>query len=137
MIQALALTQSLLLGSMLFFAAIVAPSIFRFVPEKEAGIFLRGLFPRYYLWGLVLSLVMTGLSLLLDIRFVLSSLTVMLLFLISRQLLMPAINQTRDQAKQGDPIASKKFARLHLASVLINLLQMLLLLAVTIYLLQI
>lgn len=134
MIEALAITQSFLLGSMLFFAVIVAPSVFRYVPEQEAAVFLRGLFPRYYLWGLTLSLLMTVFAVFVKSWLVLSSLKVLLMFLIARQLLMPAINRTRDLAKQGDTEASKKFARLHFASVMINLTQMVVLLVVTVYL---
>ncbi len=88
--------QCLLLGSMLFFAAVVAPSVFRFVPEREAGIFLRGLFPRYYLWGIVLSLCMTALATFISPAVLVSSLVVLVLFVIARQVLMPAINQARD-----------------------------------------
>ncbi|CAA6818254.1 MAG: Unknown protein [uncultured Thiotrichaceae bacterium] len=134
MIEALAITHSLLLGSMLFFAAIVAPSVFHYLPAKEAGVFLRGLFPRYYLWGIVLSLVMTVLAFFVEPWLMVSSLLVLLLFVASRQFLMPAINKYRDLAKQSDPVASKKFARLHRASVIINLVQMLILLNITMYL---
>ena len=37
------------LGSMVFFAAGIAPTVFQSLPEAEAGQFLRRLFPRYYL----------------------------------------------------------------------------------------
>ena len=131
----LLIIQCLLLGSMLFFAAVVAPSVFRFVPEREAGIFLRGLFPRYYLWGIVLSLCMTALATFISPAVLVSSLVVLVLFVIARQVLMPAINQARDLAKQGTAGAQEKFTSLHRLSVIINLTQMLLLLAVTIHLL--
>ncbi|MEE3110181.1 MAG: DUF4149 domain-containing protein, partial [Pseudomonadota bacterium] len=39
----------LTLGGLLFFPAVVAPTVFKSLPEAEAGHFLRALFPRYYL----------------------------------------------------------------------------------------
>ena len=133
--SSLLVIQCLLLGSMLFFAAVVAPSVFRFVPEREAGLFLRGMFPRYYLWGVVLSMGMTVLAAFISPVVLAASGLVLVLFVIARQVLMPAINQARDQAKQGDDGAQAKFASLHRISVIINLTQMLLLLALTIHLL--
>ena len=130
----LLIVQCMLLGSMVFFAAVVAPSVFKFVPEKEAGNFLRGLFPRYYLWGMLLSLAMSVLAAMTSSILLASSLLVLLLFVIARQFLMPAINRSRDLAKQGDEAAKQRFSRLHGASVLINLAQMLVLLGVTVYL---
>ncbi len=133
--SSLLVIQCLLLGSMIFFAAVVAPSVFRFVPEREAGLFLRGMFPRYYLWGVVLSMGMTVLAALISPTVLAASVLVLVLFVIARQVLMPAINEARDQAKQGDDGAQKRFAYLHRISVIINLTQMLLLLALTIHLL--
>ena len=37
------------LGAMLFFAVAVAPTVFQALPIEQAGLFLRKLFPRYYL----------------------------------------------------------------------------------------
>ncbi|MEL0204275.1 MAG: DUF4149 domain-containing protein, partial [Halieaceae bacterium] len=37
------------LGAMLFFAIGVAPTVFQALPAEQAGLFLRKLFPRYYL----------------------------------------------------------------------------------------
>jgi hypothetical protein len=48
-----------LAGSMLFFAVVVAPTVFRALPAEAAGSFLRGLFPLYFLWGLVMSSICT------------------------------------------------------------------------------
>ncbi len=132
--SALLIVHCVLLGSMLFFAAVVAPSVFRFVSEREVGLFLRGLFPRYYLWGMIISLVMVVISVFISIWLLMSSLLVFVLFVIARQLLMPAINRSRDLAKEGNVTAKSQFERLHKASVMINAMQMLLLITVTIYL---
>ena len=37
------------LGAMLFFAVGATPTVFQALPIQEAGLFLRKLFPRYYL----------------------------------------------------------------------------------------
>ena len=55
-----------LAGSMLFFAFVVAPTVFRALPGEHAGPLLRALFPRYYLWGLVAALLTTLLALWAD-----------------------------------------------------------------------
>ena len=49
------------LGAMLFFAVGVAPTVFQVLPIEEAGLFLRKLFPRYYLALIVGSGVAGGL----------------------------------------------------------------------------
>ena len=44
-----------LLGSMIFFAAIVAPAAFRLLPEEVRPRYLGGIFPPYYLWGAIVA----------------------------------------------------------------------------------
>jgi hypothetical protein len=56
------------------------------------------------------------------------SLATALGFLLARQVLMPAINAARDAA-MADPAAARRFDRLHRASVMLNGVQVLLLLA--------
>ncbi len=128
----LLVVHGVLLGSMLFFAAIVAPSVFTFVSGEQAGKFLRGLFPRYYLWGILVSLLMTVLAAMVSPTLLLTSTVVLALFVIARQVLMPAINNARDLMLQDDTEAKTRFKRLHGASVAINLLQMVILMAVII-----
>ncbi|MDH3537195.1 MAG: hypothetical protein OER87_15740 [Gammaproteobacteria bacterium] len=60
---------------------------------------------------------------------------VLVLFVYARQFLMPAINRARDREIAGNTGAAVTFKRLHLQSLLINVLQLLLLVAVTVYLL--
>ena len=43
-----------LLGGMLFFPSVVAPVVFKALPEEQAGAFLRAMFPRYYSFIIVL-----------------------------------------------------------------------------------
>ncbi len=126
-----------LAGSMLFFAFAVAPTVFRSLPAEHAGSFLRALFPRYYLWGLVVALSCTLAALYTGSGIAISAVcaVVLLLFVYARQLLMPAINRARDLDLEGDTKARARFRALHLQSVLINASQLLLLLAATAWLL--
>lgn len=41
------------LGAIIFFSAVVAPSVFQSIPIAEAGKLLSVLFPRYYLVGYI------------------------------------------------------------------------------------
>ena len=128
-----------LAGSMLFFALAVAPTVFRSLPAEHAGSFLRALFPRYYLWGLLVALACSLAAWVADAgaAAIGASLVVLILFVYARQILMPAINRARDRNLEGDAQAGAKFRALHLQSVLINALQLLLLLAASAYLLLI
>lgn len=120
------------LGAMLFFAVGVAPSVFQALPAKQAGLFLRKLFPRYYL-SLIIGSMTAGL-LWLGTQLLASS--VCLLITVStlwiRQWLVPRINALRDRELSGDVSAGKEFARLHRLSVAINMLQLLALLGILI-----
>ena len=121
-----------LLGSMLFFAIVVAPTVFRALPGDAAGKLLRALFPRYYLWGLVVAVLATLLAAPADagaVVIVICAL-VAVLFVFSRQQLLPAINRARD-ARGAEAQAERRFRRLHGLGMFINLAQMLLLLAAT------
>ena len=120
------------LGSMVFFAAGIAPTVFQSLPEAEAGQFLRRLFPRYYL-ALILGSGVAGLCFAMT-----SPLAAAICFIIAgstgwvRQVLVPRINQLRDAELNGDTNAGQQFARLHRWSVGINMVQLLALLALLI-----
>ena len=45
---------SLVLGVMLFFSFVLAPMIFKVLPPDNAGIFVRAIFPYYYLVNLLI-----------------------------------------------------------------------------------
>ena len=117
----------LMLGIMLFFAAAVAPTVFRTLPAEHAGSYLRGIFPVYYAWGIVLALLSTILAYHVNIMVFMYLCVVALLFIFSRQALLPKINIARDARQAGDPAGTRDFKRLHRVSVLINLGNMLLL----------
>ena len=124
-----------LAGSMLFFAATVAPTVFRTLSVEQGGAFLRRFFPRYYAWGLgvallcVLAALIGGAGGLTQIACV----AIAALFVYARQWLMPRINHARDRELEGDEAAGRQFQRLHLQSVVINASQLVLIVAATLY----
>lgn len=124
---------ALLLGSMLFFAAIVAPSAFRALTPADAGKFFRTIFPRYYLWGIVLSALALAVCLWHSPKGAVLMAFVLAGFVYSRQLLMPAINTARDRWQESESAQDKAaFSALHRRSVIINVAQMLMLVIIII-----
>ena len=121
------------LGAMLFFAVGVAPTVFQALPIEQAGLFLRKLFPRYYL-ALIMG---SGVAGCLWIKNAPLAAAVCWLIALStlwiRQSLVPRINQLRDAELAGDAAAGTRFATLHRMSVIINMVQ---LLALVVLLLQ-
>lgn len=111
---------SILLGSMAFFYAVMAPLIFTKLEAAIAGPFIRQVFPWYYIVvislsaiaGLFLALYRPGDALLLG--------AVCAAGVMSRQRLMPKINRARDAVLSGDRSAETRFSRLHKLSVWIN-----------------
>ena len=114
----LILITAAILSFMIFFPVVVATSVFKVLDEKQSSKFLRIFFPKYYLFGFVLSL--TGLIIAIFDKNNMSLiifLLIMIGFLFSRQFLMPIINKAKDNNNE------KKFNILHRVSVLINFIQ--------------
>jgi hypothetical protein len=117
----------MLLGIMLFFAASVAPTVFKTLPAEHAGVFLRKIFPVYYVWGIIIASITAVIAYNTDTAIFTLSTTIAILFVLTRQVLLPVINEARDGKIAGAPGAAVQFKRLHLVSVMINLTQMVLL----------
>ena len=117
---------SVVLGIMLFFSFAVAPLVFKVLEENQARKFVRTMFPYYYSINLILvSLICIFLIYKNFINFDFYLLiSVAILFAISLFILMPMINNARDQKKDI------KFKYLHAGSVIINFLQIFILLYV-------
>ena len=114
----LILITAAILSFMIFFPVVVATSVFKVLDEKQSSKFLRIFFPKYYLFGIVLSL--TGLIIAIFDKNNMSLIIFLLIiigFLFSRQFLMPIINKAKDNNNE------KKFNILHRFSVLINFIQ--------------
>jgi hypothetical protein len=125
------LAQSLvlvLLGGMVFFPSVVAPVVFMSLPEAQAGVFLRAMFPRYYVFTIVLSLAGSVMYQLSEGAVVsvaaLVCLGVGLSTLWVRQSLLQRINAARDAQLAGDVKASEAFDRRHKLSVAMNIVQL-------------
>ena len=115
------------LGVMLFFSLVIAPLVFIKLPAEVAGRLIRALFPWYFLVSGVLAALAT--MLLAPCSYVDAVLIALVAVaaLVSRQILMPWINKSRDQMLAGDLIAGSRFNLGHRASVTINGAQILLL----------
>jgi len=119
-----------LAGSMLFFAIVVTPQVFKTLPQEQAGPFLRSIFPTYYLWGLVLALASLVTALWVNFYLSVACATVGIFFIYVRQILMPKIGKARDARQRGEEGAEQRFSRLHHQSVIINAIQLLVLLGI-------
>ena len=113
-----------LLGGLIFFSALVAPNVFSSLDEKNARVFLRGIFPKLYLYSGIFSLFIS--LILFFINSFLSFIFFMITFgyFYSRQFLMIKINEASDQKNQME------FKKLHRFSVLIFVTQMLLMIII-------
>ena len=127
-LQTVTLLCAAMLGVMLFFGGVVAPTVFRALPAEAAGTFLRRIFPRYYDVLTVTAVIAALLAIGSWSGLVLA--VVVLLFVTARFWLMPKINAARDASLAGDGEAKRRFGTLHGASVAINLSQMVALAAI-------
>jgi hypothetical protein len=112
---------ALLLGGMIFFAAVMAPLVFTRLPASQAGTFIRAVFPVYYLYVLAASAIA---AVTLATRWdgaVMAIVAVMTIWL--RQGLMPRINTLSDAARSGDGAAKRRFDLAHRMSVGVNMAQ--------------
>ena len=114
----LTLVAAATLSFMIFFPLVVATSVFKVLDEKQSSKFLRIFFPKYYLYGFVLSLVGVILSIYFENKLSILVYSFILVgFIFSRQILTPMVNKAKDLNDE------KKFNKLHKLSVFINFLQ--------------
>ena len=122
--QYLVVFNGALIGYMLFFVIVVSPVVFKTLSQDEAARFLRAIFPRLFLVGLLTSLIMVMLSLAGGERdLILTSTVIAAGFAMNYFILTPEINKSRDAALAGDEEKEKKFKMLHLLSVAIFVVQ--------------
>ena len=110
---------SIWIGVIIFFSAIIAPTVFKTLDEKSAGVFLRAFFPKYYLFAIVIGLAALALIMIFNIEMsnilYIAIVSMTILSIISR-FMIPIINNARDMGEQG----KQKFNRLHALSVSLN-----------------
>jgi hypothetical protein len=112
---------SIWVGSIIFFSAIIAPTVFKVLDEKSAGLFLRAFFPKYYIFGLIIGVLSLILIFLLNIpvnTMLLALLIVMIALTVTSKLMIPVINAARDMGEAG----VSRFKKLHTMSVMLNVL---------------
>jgi hypothetical protein len=112
---------SIWVGSIIFFSAIIAPTVFKVLDEKSAGLFLRAFFPKYYIFGLIMGGLSIILIFLLSIpvnTMLLALLIVMIALTVTSKLMIPVINAARDMGEAG----VSRFKKLHTMSVMLNVL---------------
>ena len=105
-------------GVILFQSFFVASSIFKVLPEENAGLLLRNLFPKFFLFLAALALVGLAIGFVNGLKFfplVFLQLLNFLFFVVCYSLI-PATNRARDQENK------KTFGILHTVSVLLTLL---------------
>ena len=124
---------AVLIGSMIFFMAIVSPSVFATLSTNASSKLLRTIFPRMFLFGFIiaiLSLVLCYISgnILNSILLIIVAMS----FIINRNYLTPKINDFRDKELEGDEKASSNFKYMHLLSVLLFLLNFIILVSIVI-----
>ena len=110
---------SIWIGVIIFFSAIIAPTVFKTLDEKSAGVFLRAFFPKYYLFAIVIGLASLALIMIFNIEmsniWYIAIVSMTILSIISR-FMIPIINNARDMGEKG----KQKFNRLHALSVSLN-----------------
>ena len=124
---------AILLGSMIFFMAVVSPSVFAILSSNASSKFLRTIFPRMFLFGFivaVLSLIFSFIS--GNILNCILLIIVAISFIINRNYLTPKINDFRDKELEGDQKASSSFKYMHLLSVLLFVLNFVILIGILI-----
>ena len=105
---------------MIFFSAVVSPSVFVSLNSNSSSKFLRTIFPRMFLFGFIISIAALILTLLSNNYYNSIILVIIgLFFIINRNYLTPKINNFRDLELTGDVSAAKKFKIMHLLSVLL------------------
>ena len=110
---------SIWIGVIVFFSAIIAPTVFKTLDEKSAGVFLRAFFPKYYLFAIVIGVAALALIMVFNIEIsnilYIAIVSMTILSIISR-FMIPIINNARDMGEKG----KQKFNRLHALSVSLN-----------------
>lgn len=120
-----------IIGFMMFFVAVISPTVFKTLSGEMAAAFLRSIFPKMFIFGLIISLGLVVLSALAghhSIMIIFSAVSVG--FFINCFVITPKINTARDAVLEGHAEKEKSFKLLHLLSVLIFVAQFIAILVV-------
>ena len=121
----LLIIYSILIGYMVFFTICIAPIINNTLDRENSSKLLRKVFPKNFLFGLVLSILAILVSFLLEQNnSLITAIFLTFLFLLNLYYIMPKINAISDKDKKRKQY-SKSFKKFHLFSVVLYLLKML------------
>ena len=120
----LLILYSSLLSYMLFFTICVAPVSNKILNESNKSIFLRNIFPRNFIFGLILaSLAFIFSFILKDHWSIIISFIISLGFILNLFIIMPKINFISDNKNLNKEKKKKQFRNWHYSSVFIYLIQ--------------
>ena len=112
----------MLVGTMIFFVSVVSPSAISTLQGDYLASFLRAIFPKMYLMGLLIGIIGSGLIFYIKQPLVLlSSGLINLSFLINLLIITPKINSIRDRESLDENIREKRFEIYHGFSILLFL----------------
>ena len=119
---AIVINYSMLVGTMIFFVSVVSPSAISTLQGDYLASFLRAIFPKMYLMGLLIGIIGSGLIFFIKQPLVLlSSGLINLSFLINLLIITPKINSIRDRESLDENIREKRFEIYHGFSILLFL----------------
>ena len=102
-------------GVIVFFSAVVAPTVFKSLEERDAGVFLRAFFPKYYIFGIILGVLSFSVLMIMPISSLLNyAIVAMTLLTLFGRMSIPIINKARDTGDEAG------FKRYHFISVMMN-----------------
>ena len=108
------LVCGLVAGTIVFHSAIVAPTVFRTLGEQDASVFLRTIFPKFFLF-LTFANVFNFFLALIDGQFAVTVMAAISAVLMGIAYgIIPMTNRSRDEGLQ------QRFAQLHRVSVLLT-----------------
>ncbi|MEM9810429.1 MAG: DUF4149 domain-containing protein [Pseudomonadota bacterium] len=119
-----ALLTACVFGSIVFFPTVVTPLVHRVLEGDASAPFLRQVFPRYFLFIVITS----GAGTLASWGEPLQATGLLFICLSTaflRQIAQPKINAWRDLEIDGDQVAGAKFRRGHRATIVLNIIQLL------------
>ncbi len=120
----LLILYSSLLSYMLFFTICVAPVSNKILDKNNKSIFLRNIFPRNFIFGLILaSLAFIFSFILKDHWSIIISFIISLGFILNLFIIMPKINFISDNKNLNKEKKKKQFRNWHYSSVFIYLIQ--------------
>ena len=120
----LLILYSSLLSYMLFFTICVAPVSNKILDENNKSVFLRNIFPRNFIFGLIISSLAFIFSFMLKNHWsIIISFIISLGFIINLLIIMPKINFISDSDNLEKEKKKKQFRNWHYSSVFVYLIQ--------------